>query len=217
MQEQPPEPPVPQPPAGSPPMPPTGSPPVPPAGFPAPVPPAGFPAAGSPPVPQPPVPSAPSGWAPAPVVNGPAPGVRYASSGARLLAWLVDGFILGIVLFAFWFATGWVVVVLSSSGADAVAALSGLVVIVATVVLGLGYMPWFWARGGQTPGMKVLHVRVVRAVDGGPLSGGQAFVRLIGYYISGAVFYLGFIWILFDARRQGWHDKIADTVVIEAA
>jgi uncharacterized RDD family membrane protein YckC len=203
MQEQPPASPS-QPPAGAPPA---GSPPAPPAGPPP------LPPAVAPPAPQPPVAAS---WATPPVVDGPAPGVRYAAHGARFLAWLVDGFILGFLLFAFWFATGWVVIVLSSSGSDAAAALSGFVVVLASIVLGLGYMPWFWARGGQTPGMKMLHVRVVRAVDGGPVSGGQAFIRLIGYYISGAVFYLGFIWILFDARRQGWHDKIAATVVIDA-
>jgi len=82
------------------------------------------------------------------------------------------------------------------------------------LLLYLVYMPWFWSHGGQTPGMKVFHLRVVREADGGPLGMGAAFIRLVGFWISAAVFYLGFIWILFDARRQGWHDKIAGTVVI---
>ena len=55
----------------------------------------------------------------------------------------------------------------------------------------LVYLPWFWAHGGQTPGMKVMHVRVVRENDGGPLSVGQAFLRLVGFWVSSAVFYLG--------------------------
>ena len=63
--------------------------------------------------------------------------------------------------------------------------------------------------------MKMLRLRVVRAADGGPVTGGQAVLRLIGFWISAAVFYLGFIWILFDSQRQGWHDKIASTVMIE--
>jgi uncharacterized RDD family membrane protein YckC len=42
----------------------------------------------------------------------------------------------------------------------------------------------------------------------------QAVGRLLGYVVS-SILYLGFIWILFDERRQGWHDKLAGTVVIE--
>ena len=41
-------------------------------------------------------------------------------------------------------------------------------------------------------------------------------MRLIGFYISGAIFYLGFIWILIDKRRRGWADLIAGTCVVEA-
>jgi uncharacterized RDD family membrane protein YckC len=56
---------------------------------------------------------------------------------------------------------------------------------------------------------------VVRDVDGGPLSIGQAVIRLIGYWVSSAVLYLGFIWVLIDKRRRGWHDLIAGTVVVK--
>jgi uncharacterized RDD family membrane protein YckC len=82
-------------------------------------------------------------------------------------------------------------------------------------VVTLGYFPWFWVRDGATPGMKMQNLRVVRDADGGPLSVGQAILRLIGYWVSGAVFYLGFIWIFIDKRRRGWHDLIAGTVVIK--
>ena len=57
-------------------------------------------------------------------------------------------------------------------------------------------------------------MRVVRERHGGPIGFGTAILRLIGYVISGFVLYLGFIWILIDSRHQGFHDKIANTVVI---
>ena len=63
--------------------------------------------------------------------------------------------------------------------------------------------------------MRVFRLRVVRDRDGGPISGGQASLRLLGYWVNGIVFYIGFAWILIDARRRGWHDLIASTVVIE--
>jgi uncharacterized RDD family membrane protein YckC len=63
--------------------------------------------------------------------------------------------------------------------------------------------------------MRLFRLRVVRDADGGPISGGQAILRLIGFWVSSFVLYLGFIWILIDSRRRGWHDLIAGTVVIE--
>ena len=40
-------------------------------------------------------------------------------------------------------------------------------------------------------------------------------LRMIGYWVSGAVFYLGYIWIFIDKRKRGWHDLIAGTVVVK--
>ena len=89
--------------------------------------------------------------------------------------------------------------------------------IVAVIVVPFVYFPYYWARSGQTPGMRMMNIRVVRDRDGGPVTGGQAILRLIGYWVSGFVFYLGYIWIFIDKRKRGWHDLIAGTVVVEAA
>ena len=86
---------------------------------------------------------------------------------------------------------------------------------VLVVVIPFIYFPYFWSRDGQTPGMKQMGVKVVRDVDGGPISTGQAILRLIGYWISGFVLYIGYIWIFIDKRRRGWFDLIAGTVVVK--
>ncbi len=70
-----------------------------------------------------------------------------------------------------------------------------------------------WSINGQTLGDLFLGLRVVRA-DGRRLSFGRAFMRLVGAYVSGLVLMIGFLWALFDPRRQGWHDKLAGTVVV---
>jgi uncharacterized RDD family membrane protein YckC len=101
---------------------------------------------------------------------------------------------------------------ISVSGGSAAAF---VVVLLIIFVISLGYFPWFWMRGGQTPGMRPFHLRVVRDRDGGPVGGGQALLRLVGYWISQAVFYLGFAWILIDSRRRGWADLLAGTCVVE--
>ncbi len=69
----------------------------------------------------------------------------------------------------------------------------------------------FWLLAGQTPGKRILGVRVMRT-DGKRLRVGDALVRQVGYWVS-AIFFLGFLWILFDNRRQGFHDKLAGTIV----
>ena len=77
-------------------------------------------------------------------------------------------------------------------------------IVVAALAVSFGYFPWFWARSGSTPGMRLTHLKVVRDADGGKVSGGQALLRLVGYWISAAVMYLGFAWILIDGRHRGW-------------
>lgn len=159
-------------------------------------------------------PPPPANWAP-PVQTGPAPGVNYGGAGARFVAYLVDGFIMGVIYLAFFIVGGILAAAVGSSSSGAGAGVALIVLLVAVVVL-IAWKPYFWTHGGQTPGYKMLRLRVVRAVDGGPISGGQAVGRLFGYLVSGFLLDLGFIWILIDSRRQGWHDKLANTVVIEA-
>ena len=67
---------------------------------------------------------------------------------------------------------------------------------------------------GATPGKMAVSARVVDAKSLGPLSSGQAVGRYLAYFVSMLPLMLGFIWIAFDKRKQGWHDKLADTVVI---
>ena len=82
-----------------------------------------------------------------------------------------------------------------------------------SLLLDMIYFTWFHGSVGQTPGKMLLGLRVVQAT-GEPMTFGLAFLRWAGYLISRLVVYLGFIWIAFDRRKQGWHDKIACTVVV---
>jgi uncharacterized RDD family membrane protein YckC len=86
--------------------------------------------------------------------------------------------------------------------------------VLSVVLIGIIYLPVMWAWKGQTVGMMILNMKVVRAADGGPISAGTAIIRWLGMIVSAIPFCLGFIWIAFDARKQGWHDKIAGTVII---
>ena len=79
------------------------------------------------------------------------------------------------------------------------------------------YFTYFWSAAGkgQTLGSRALNIRVVKT-DGSYLDYPGAFLRYIGFVISVLVFFLGVIWAAFDARQQGWHDKIAGTYVVKA-
>ncbi|MCB1833540.1 MAG: RDD family protein [Geminicoccaceae bacterium] len=72
----------------------------------------------------------------------------------------------------------------------------------------------FWLTSQATPGKMVMGLRIVDAETGGMPGVGQYTLRYFGYLVSGIPFALGYLWMLFDSRRQTWHDKIGRTVVI---
>jgi uncharacterized RDD family membrane protein YckC len=152
---------------------------------------------------------------------GPAPGYEFAGHGGRLVAYILDCILIYILLF------GPLLVLFAIAGAigvdlgrpragdpDAFTVFALIVIVILGIVLVFGYFPFFWARGGQTPGMKPFGLVVVRDADGGPVRIRTAILRLVGMYVASTVFYLGFIWIFIDKRRRGWHDLIAGTVVV---
>jgi len=83
------------------------------------------------------------------------------------------------------------------------------------VVLPVLYFIIMWGRKGATLGKMAMGIRIVKT-DGSDISYGTAFLRYIGYQmISPALFCLGFLWMLWDDKRQTWHDKIASTCVVQ--
>jgi uncharacterized RDD family membrane protein YckC len=74
----------------------------------------------------------------------------------------------------------------------------------------------FWLYRAATPGKMAIGARVVDARTGQPPSFNQSVLRYLGYFVSTFPLCLGLIWVGFDARKQGWHDKIAGTVVVRS-
>jgi uncharacterized RDD family membrane protein YckC len=74
----------------------------------------------------------------------------------------------------------------------------------------------FWRTCGATPGKLALGVKIVDAKTGLPPSTARLAVRFLAYFVSAFPLYLGFLWAAVDRRKQGWHDKIARTVVINS-
>ena len=74
----------------------------------------------------------------------------------------------------------------------------------------------FWIYRQATPGKMAISAKIVDATTLGKPSTGQLLIRYLGYYVSLIGLCLGFIWVGIDARKQGWHDKMAGTVVVRS-
>jgi uncharacterized RDD family membrane protein YckC len=136
--------------------------------------------------------------------------LTYAGFWVRVLAFLIDGVVLGILVGIVTAGqplpdpgNNWVYAYRWHSTAE--------------TLIGFAYFTVCWSSvtGGQTLGMRVLNLRVVGA-DGAPISLPRAALRWVGIVISAAAVLLGLLWVAVDSRKQGWHDKIAGTFVVTA-
>jgi len=90
----------------------------------------------------------------------------------------------------------------------------GLADVIVSYVLPAVAIIAFWIARQATPGKMLIGARIVDAETGAPLTRRQAIVRYLGYYVSLFGLGIGFLWVGWDRRKQGWHDKLAGTVVI---
>jgi uncharacterized RDD family membrane protein YckC len=87
---------------------------------------------------------------------------------------------------------------------------------VACALLAVGYFVTFWSTTGQTPGDRALRIRV-RTASGDRMRPRRALLRFAGLMLAAIPLFAGFLLILLDDRRRGLHDRLARTVVVEAA
>jgi len=156
--------------------------------------------------------------------SAPAPGVAAGGPPAEALAgfWIrlgaafIDGIILGIVtgILAAIFGFGNGFGATTDSGAfnffDGSRALQTL--------LGAIYFTYLHASAtGQSLGNRVTGIRVVDADTGATIPYSRSLIRYLISLLSGAVLLIGYLWMLFDARKQTWHDKVANTLVVRSS
>ncbi len=127
------------------------------------------------------------------------PPSRPARAGwwRRFGAWLLDGIIVGLI-------TG----ILSALLRGGIGGSIGVLVSIAYFVYFEG------GPRGAGAGKQAMRIRVVDARTNGPIGYGRAFVRWLGRIVSAIVFLLGYLWMLWDADQQCWHDKFAGDVVV---
>lgn len=155
----------------------------------------------------------------------PGPTVPYASWGARLGAYLLDGLI-GVAVAIIPLVVGGIIIGTTAtstpnvSGYDTVDGGNPL----GYVFLAIGYVALFvfqiWNNGvrqgktGQSLGKKIVGIRVVRVENGQFLGAGAGFLRWLMASILGGICFLNYLWPLWDDKKQAWHDKVVGSVVI---
>ena len=148
---------------------------------------------------------------PPPAYSRPAvPADAIASGGARFGAGFINWIILRVVAAVVTAVAG-----VQAGGLVGDLSIGGSALVLAYDVARLLYSPLFWAFRGATPGMMATGIRVVRE-DGGRVGLGTAFLRLLIVILGAIPFFLGWLWVFWDPRHQGWHDKVAKTLVVRA-
>ena len=141
-----------------------------------------------------------------------APGVPFAGIATRAVALAVDVVVANVIVFL-----GGAVLALVGSlvGDIRLDTLARVLAATAwTAVVG-AYFVLFWSTAGQTPGMRLMGVRVMTS-NGSYPSIGRSVVRLIGLGLAIVPLFLGFVPVLVDARRRALQDFMAGTVVLYA-
>ncbi len=145
-----------------------------------------------------------------------APGARardpkYVGFWKRVIAALSDTLIVvvdSVPLLLAVYGTGYFSKVAKSGG------FAGVWDFVVQVVLPAIAVILFWKFRGATPGKMAISAKIVDATTEGAPSPGQLIGRYFAYIVSILPLCLGLIWVAFDRRKQGFHDKLANTVVI---
>ncbi len=142
-----------------------------------------------------------------------------ASFFSRFIAWLVDIFAMVVIAILFGVLLAGLMSITSGSDSFLLSAAAGTLAVIvwfSILILQFLYFGYYWNKSGQTIGMKLTGIKVVRQ-DGNLMSYVRAALRgTFGYWISGLFFSLGYIWAAFDSEKEAWHDKIFDTWVVEA-
>lgn len=127
-----------------------------------------------------------------------------ASFTRRLAALAYDG----LLLVAVWFAATFLALLLRGGQAFSP---HNPVFSAYLILVGFGFLGWFWTHGGQTLGMQTWNIRLVGGDLDSRITWRCAWIRYMVAWVSLALLGLGFFWILLDPERRSWHDLASGT------
>lgn len=136
--------------------------------------------------------------------------VRYAGFWVRAVASLIDSIILGLIVGPIIYK------VYGTEYLEMEGMIAGPADFLLTWIFPAVAITVFWIYKSATPGKMAFKLRIVDESSGRDATPGQCIIRYVGYYVSMLPLFLGFLWVLWDDKKQGWHDKLARTVVVRA-
>jgi uncharacterized RDD family membrane protein YckC len=135
--------------------------------------------------------------------------MEYAGFWVRVGATIIDSLLIMAITFPLLVSIyGWGYFDVEQTGV-----IAGPADFLITWILPMVAVILFWLAKQATPGKMAVSAKVVDAKTGNTMSVGQSTGRYIAYFVSIIPIGLGFIWVAFDSKKQGWHDKLAGTVV----
>ena len=129
-------------------------------------------------------------------------GIKYVGFWWRVLAALIDSILVTLLLYPI------LALVLADPMGTSPAGMAVQLLLPAVAFIA------FWQAKSSTPGKMAIGAIIVDAKTGGKPSTQQWIIRYLGYYVAMIPLMLGIIWVGFDKRKQGWHDKLGGTVDI---
>jgi uncharacterized RDD family membrane protein YckC len=139
-------------------------------------------------------------------------GSAYAGFATRMLAFAADAAVINAVI--------WFIALVVAAGLSILKVPDelekGLAVVGAgaALVWTVAYFVFFWSADGETPGSRLMRIRVQDAATGGPLSVRRSLARVLLLPLSALILFIGFLMILVDRKRRALHDRIVHSVVV---
>ncbi|WAU74636.1 MULTISPECIES: RDD family protein [unclassified Acinetobacter] len=130
---------------------------------------------------------------------------EYAGFWIRLGASIIDNIIIMVALVPIGMLMGW-----NSMYSSEMTSTADLL----WQILMAAFCVFCWVKFAGTPGKRLLRLKVLDERTGENVTVGQGIIRYIGYFPAILVLFIGLIWVAFDSKKQGWHDKMAKTVVV---
>ncbi len=142
-----------------------------------------------------------------------------AEFGARAFAWIADIIVMMAIASVISLIFGPLIGLTGGRESSFLGLISTTLAILWFVTLALLqflYFGYFWSKDGRSVGMRWANIRVVRRSKGDEISFLRAGLRgSVGYWLSSVIFYLGYLWSLWDKDKETWHDKAFDTWVVK--
>lgn len=152
---------------------------------------------------------------------------QYAGFWYRLFATLIDGILISFFVYLLiisgvpftWAYTLWTYFLAEGEWDGSYLYEFGenvwLFIIIIYIMVSIVFCFSFWIWKKSTPGKMAIHAKILDARTGKSPSLIQYVIRYISFLISAIPVFIGFLWIAFDTKKQGWHDKLARTVVVK--